>query len=318
MDAFTYSYGPEPSQFLRLYLPAGADLPVVVVIHGGFWRQRYGIELADPLAAQLTEFGVAAAAVEYRRVGPEGTGGWPTTLADVAAAVDSLAGAGQRLAGGRLRLSAVVAVGHSAGGQLAAWLAHRNSLPPATPGSFGSLAPVAVTGAVSQAGVLDLVGGARERLGNGAVEDMMGGSPASWPERYANASPLAHVGDGARIVCVHGDADDVVPISQSERYAAAARAAGDPVELVALPGHGPHGLGRSGPPGLVRQPRCGTAADLTGLAASRWPERRTHVDFMGHQSAVPPRREKAGCPPSAGFPRAGPARSVRTGCATRQ
>ena len=69
VQARDYPYGSHPSQFVRLHLPAGGDrLPVAVVIHGGFWRQRYGIELADPLCADLAARGVAAAAVEYRRV----------------------------------------------------------------------------------------------------------------------------------------------------------------------------------------------------------------------------------------------------------
>src|SRR5664279_886393 len=54
----------------------------------------------------------------------------------------------------------------------------------------------------------------------------------------SSASPLASVGDGARVVCVHGDADDTVPLSQSERYVEAARMAGDPAKLIVLPGVG--------------------------------------------------------------------------------
>ena len=126
VETHQYQYGPHASQTVRLYLPTGAHLPVAVVIHGGYWRSTYGMELAEPLGRDLTRFGVAAAVIEYRRVG-EG-GGWPTTLADVARAVDSLAGPGQQLAEGRLLLDRVAAVGHSAGGHLAAWLAHRGSL----------------------------------------------------------------------------------------------------------------------------------------------------------------------------------------------
>ncbi|MGI8414986.1 MAG: alpha/beta hydrolase, partial [Nakamurella sp.] len=49
-----YSYGDHASQFVRLHLPETGDrLPVVLVIHGGFWRQRYGIEYADPLCRNL-------------------------------------------------------------------------------------------------------------------------------------------------------------------------------------------------------------------------------------------------------------------------
>lgn len=239
-----FSYGPDPAQFVRLHLPADGDnLPVVIVVHGGFWRQRYGIELADPLAADLARHGVAGVAVEYRRVGDGGTGGWPQTLVDVANAVDNLPFAGQYLARGRMDVSRVVAVGHSAGGHLVGWLIHRGALRDATPGrTKPGDGHLPLLGVVSQAGVLDLVGASDQRLGNGAVIDLMEGSAGSVPQRYQHASPLAHVGDGGRVVCVHGDADDEVPLSQSERYVQAARAAGDPAALVTLPGVGHYEL----------------------------------------------------------------------------
>src|SRR3954467_41787 len=83
------SYGPDPAQFLELTLPPREDpAPVAVVLHGGFWRAAYGVELARPLAADLPAAGVAAVAVEDRRGG--GGGGWPETLLDVAAPLDML------------------------------------------------------------------------------------------------------------------------------------------------------------------------------------------------------------------------------------
>ena len=234
IETHQYRYGPHESQTVQLFLPTGSHLSVAVVIHGGYWRSTYGMELAEPLGRDLTRFGVAAAVIEYRRVG-EG-GGWPTTLADVARAVDSLAGPGQDVAEGRLQLDRVAAVGHSAGGHLAAWLAHRGSL---RAGTAGSVAPgeshVPIVGAVTQAGLLDLVGASVEQLGNGAVIALMEGEARSLPQRYHHASPLAQVGDGARVVCVHGDADDTVPLSQSERYVEAAVRAGDPAKLIVLP-----------------------------------------------------------------------------------
>ena len=237
IDTREYAYGPHPSQTVTLFLPTGAHLPVAVVIHGGYWRAAYGRELAEPLGRDLTRFGVAAAVIEYRRVG-EG-GGWPTTLADVARAVDSLAGPGQEAAEGRLVLDSVAAVGHSAGGHLAAWLAHRGSLRAGTAGSVGpGESHVPIVGAVTQAGLLDLVSAADERLGDGAVIALMEGEARSLPQRYHHASPLAQVGDGARVVCLHGDADDTVPLSQSERYVEAALRAGDPARLIVLPGMG--------------------------------------------------------------------------------
>jgi acetyl esterase/lipase len=224
-----HRYGPGPDRFLELTLPDDATpAPVVVVIHGGFWRPAYGIELARPLAADLAAAGFAAVAVEYRRVGEDG--GWPGTLEDVAAAVDCLA---ELPDAPRLDLTDVTAVGHSAGGHLAAWLAARHRLPAGAPGA----APrVRVTALVLQAGVLDLAAAHARGLGNGAVRDFLGGAPDEVPERYAGADPVRLLPTGASVLCVHGAADDVVPVEQSERYATAAAAAGDRVELRVVPG----------------------------------------------------------------------------------
>jgi dipeptidyl aminopeptidase/acylaminoacyl peptidase len=95
---------------------------------------------------------------------------------------------------------------------------------------------VLVNAAVLQAGVLDLLRGHEQHLGSGAVAEFLSGSPDAVPERYATADPVRLLPTGAAVLCVHGSADDVVPPEQSERYAAAATAAGDRVEVVAVPG----------------------------------------------------------------------------------
>ena len=212
-----FSYGEHPSQYAELSLPAGrSPAPVVVIIHGGYWSASYGAELGRPLAADLVGRGFAALNVEYRRVGDGG--GWPQTGRDVAAAVDAL-----RDRSG-VDLDHVVALGHSAGGQLAGWLASKRD------------GAVRLTGAVLQAGVLDLVRGSAENLGGGAIDAYLGGSPTALPEAYATASPLALVPLGVPTLCVHGTADTLVPLSQSEDFVAAARAAGDVTELQTFDG----------------------------------------------------------------------------------
>lgn len=219
-------YGTDPAQFGELTLPSeGEPRGTVVVIHGGFWRSRHDLALGRPLAATLAAAGYAAWNIEYRRVGTGG--GWPSTFDDVAAAVDLLADQEW------LDPDRVVALGHSAGGHLAAWLAARPGLPSAVPGADPR---VRLRGAVSQAGVLDLVDAARREVGRGAVDDLLGGTPDDVPDRYAHASPAERLPVGVPVVCVHGDADVNVPLRQSERYVAAAQAAGDPAELVVLPG----------------------------------------------------------------------------------
>ncbi|MCW2635583.1 MAG: alpha/beta hydrolase [Blastococcus sp.] len=232
MPQRVHRYGPDADTFLELTVPeATGPAPVAIVLHGGFWRAAYGIELARPLAADLAGAGFAAVAVEYRRVGRGG--GWPTTLADVAAAVDCLPSLPEA---DRLDLTDVTVIGHSAGGHLAAWLAGRGRLPDGAPGAVGADRRVPVTGAVLQAGVLDLGLADQQRLGNGAVRELLGGGPVDVPERFAAADPVRLLPTGAALLCVHGAADDVVPVQQSEQYARAAEAAGDAVEVRVLPG----------------------------------------------------------------------------------
>lgn len=224
------AYGDHPDQVGNLHLPAaeGGPWPVVLLIHGGFWRVGWDRTLMTPLARDLAARGIAAWNVEYRRVGQEG-GGWPGTLEDAAAAADALAG----LDG--VDAARVVAVGHSAGGHLALWLAARHRLAAGQPGAGPRVRPC---GAVAQAAVSDLARAAGGGLGDGACEALLGGTPEDVPERYAAASPAALLPLGVPVLLVHGDLDDDVPPEQSQAFARAARAAGDPVELVEFAGAG--------------------------------------------------------------------------------
>ncbi|MBA3249265.1 MAG: alpha/beta hydrolase [Geodermatophilaceae bacterium] len=222
-----HDYGQDPSQYAELTLPAGeGPFPVVVVVHGGFWRSAYDLSLGRPLAEDLAGRGYAVWNLEYRRVG--NGGGWPATFTDVAAGIDLLAGLDAPL-----DLDTVLGLGHSAGGHLAVWAAARPGLPPDAPGA----APVvALTAVLSQAGVLDLRRAAEEQLGAGATQEFLGGAPADQPERYTVASPVQRVPLGVPVVCVHGRADTNVPLSQSRSYVEAATAAGDLAELIEVDG----------------------------------------------------------------------------------
>lgn len=214
-------YGGDAAQVAELHRPAGTARGVVVVLHGGFWRAEYDLSLGRPLARDLVGRGWATLNVEYRRVG-EG-GGVPATLDDVSAAVDLLGPAG--LDGGP-----VVALGHSAGGQLAVWAAGRRR-----PGRWAPAA-VGITHAVAQGGVLDLRAAAEQDLGGGAVQAFLGGGPAQVPQAYAAADPTARVPLEVPVWCVHGRNDTTVPLAQSQAYVAAATAAGARATLVEVPG----------------------------------------------------------------------------------
>lgn len=203
---------------------------MATLIHGGFWRARYSLRLEDPLVADLAGRGWAVWNLEYRRLGWRSRGGWPATLEDVAAGIDRL---------GRLEealdLADVVAIGHSAGGQLAFWAAARPGLPAGAPGCEPR---VRLAGAIAQAGVVDLREGARLGLSRRVVESLLGGSPVRQPGRYDLASPIERLPIGVPQLLVHGDADHTVPIELARRYAEWAAEGGDPCELVELPGCG--------------------------------------------------------------------------------
>lgn len=196
------AYGTDPAQFGELTRPAGTARGVAVVVHGGFWKPAYGIEYARPLVPSLAAAGWAVWAVEYRR----GTGA-ADTLADVGAALE----ARPRDPG------PVVGIGHSAGGHLVTWAAAGGGL----------------THVVAQAAVLDLRAAYRLGLGGGAVEAFLGHPPGP---ADAGLDPIRQVPLEVPVWCVHGRADDVVPISQSRSYVAAAQAAGATAELVEVEG----------------------------------------------------------------------------------
>ncbi|CAA9536948.1 MAG: hypothetical protein AVDCRST_MAG30-4323 [uncultured Solirubrobacteraceae bacterium] len=218
-----HRYGRHRSQYAELFRPgevdsgAGSPPPVAVVVHGGFWKARYGRKLMHPICADLAARGWAAWNLEYRRLGRLNGGGFPATLDDVAAGIDALA------AVEGVDRSRVVAIGHSAGGHLATWSATREA--PAVP----------VTAVVSQAGVVDLRLASELRLSNGVVHRFLGGTPEQRPERYAAASPARRLPLGVPILLTHGGRDVNVPPVISERFHEAALAAGDRSELVLLP-----------------------------------------------------------------------------------
>lgn len=221
-----HSYGGHAAQFGELSRPAGRSTGTVVIVHGGFWRARYDLSLGRPLATDLVRRGYTVWNLEYRRVG--GGGGWPHTFLDVAAGIDVLADLD-------VDTSAVVAIGHSAGGHLGVWAAGRSTLPPDAPGAGPR---VAVTGVVAQAGVLELVRCAHDGVGGTAAPDLMGGTPADVPERYRVADPLAALPITAPVLCVHSRADAQVPFAQSAGYVAAATRAGATATLQEV--HGDH------------------------------------------------------------------------------
>jgi acetyl esterase/lipase len=202
----TLRYGDHPDQVADLRLPGsgGEQRPLVIVVHGGFWRQEYDRGHTGPLASALALRGWPVAQLEYRRTGPGpgGASGWPGTFADVAAGLSVIPGL---VADSFPALTGVsqppLLVGHSAGGHLALWWAARGR----------------VRGVVALAPVTDLVAAHRWDLDGGAVSALLGGGPDEVPRRCAYATPRP----SRPTVVVHGSLDEQVPVVMSRNWAAA-------------------------------------------------------------------------------------------------
>jgi acetyl esterase/lipase len=224
------SYGPASVQLGELFLPGGAGPhPVVVALHGGFWRARYSRKHVRPLCALIARRGWAVWNLEYRRVGRGQGGGWPATFADVAAGIDALADLDFDL-----DLDRVVATGHSAGGHLALWAAARPGLPASAPGA-GPRVTVRAVAALAAASNLEATRSLLET--GGAVHDLMGFTPEDAPDdRFELGNPIRRLPLGVPVLLVHGTADDTVPVRRSRDWVTAASAMGDEVELREVPG----------------------------------------------------------------------------------
>lgn len=201
------SYGANDNQYVDLYRPEGDSRGLAFLIHGGFWRAKFDASLMRPMAVDLAGRGWLVANVEYRRAGNGGE--WPVALQDVCAGIDSVAPPG-----GLSRVS----IGHSAGGHL------------------GLLSADLVDAVVALAPITDTVRCDTEGLGEGAAREFFGGPAIEHVEVYREASPLQQIPIGRRMLVVHGDADERVPVNHSRDFVAIARRAGDDVSYTEISG----------------------------------------------------------------------------------
>lgn len=204
----TLSYGAHPDQLADLRRGArGAHLPLLVVIHGGFWKPAYDRSHAQAMSAALALAGWSVLTLEYRRI----PGQPQAMLQDIASALTTLP---SRVAphNGKLLL-----IGHSAGGHLVLWAAA--ALPLASLRGVVALAPAA-----------DLRLAHGLQLGSGAVQSFLGTPPAQQP----NLDPMNLSAPSMPVTLIQGEDDQVVPPAVAQSYCKAFPA----TRLVALPGVG--------------------------------------------------------------------------------
>lgn len=228
------AYGPDECQFADLRLPnVPGPHPTAIVLHGGCWISKFAdLGNTAALADALRDSGIATWNVEYRSEDVAG-GGWPGTFLDAANAADHLRAIAARFS---LNLNQVIAIGHSAGGHLALWLAGRPRL------SFGSPLhvhdPLQLRGIVSLGGIPDLTAfreHGKTPCEGDVVAGLMGGGPEEVPERYRAGSPAELLPLGVRQVLIHGEQDETVPANFGETYAEKGRRAGDDVRVLVVP-----------------------------------------------------------------------------------
>jgi acetyl esterase/lipase len=229
------TYGPDPRHFGELRLPPGkGPFPVAVVVHGGCWHKRFADRtIMSPLASALAAKGFATWNIEYRMLGDPG-GGWPGTFQDWGAATDHLRVLARTHP---LDLKRVIVVGHSAGGHAAHWIAARPGLPrDADIRGRDPLPMRAVVNLDGPAEIAAFAGGRDAQIcGTPVISELMGGSPAAEPLRYALGDPGQRTPLKVPQLLV---TSSVLRASDGDAHAARARAKGDRIELLDVTGTG--------------------------------------------------------------------------------
>jgi acetyl esterase/lipase len=233
----TISYGADDLQQVDVWLPKDTGpFKTVLMVHGGCWTTGIArSDLMNWIAADLRDAGYAVWNIEYRGVDRPG-GGYPGTFADVGAAADALAANAARF---HLDTRQVVAIGHSAGGHLALWLAGRHRLP-ASSVLHGAL-PLPIAHVISLGGLPDLeaaVTDPDQGCGTDVVAKLVGPPVPSHPDVYADTSVPRLLPLGVPQDLVNGTEDGIIPGRLGAGYAEQARKAGDKVSLRFVPATG--------------------------------------------------------------------------------
>src|SRR5208337_1592577 len=232
----TYTEANGQPEQLDVYVPKGipptGGWPVIVAIHGGWWRRLDKREYGPRIASAFVPNGYVVVAPNYPLSSP-GNPTWPRNIEDIQTAVRWV-----RLNAGKFNIDAgrIVAMGESAGANLADLLGTGSPFA----GTASSVDSAAVEAVVSFSAPTDLAAlYSASPLAGKAVAQFLGGPPAAVPGSYAAASPVDQVRPGdPPTFLVHGANDPLVPVSQSKELATALTMVKVPNRLVLIPGGG--------------------------------------------------------------------------------
>ncbi len=230
----TIAYGPDQMQKVDVWRPAGkGPFPVVVMVHGGCWTTSIADRsLMNWVADDLRKDGIAVWNIDYRGVDRAG-GGYPGTFEDAAKATDALSA---NAATFDLDTRRIVAIGHSAGGHLALWLAARAKLPSSSP--LYTRAPLHIDHVISLGGLPDLEATAAtpaNGCGTEVVAKLVGKPSPARTDVYADTSVPRLLPLGIAQDLVNGREDRIIPFPFATDYVAKARTAGDTAVLHTIP-----------------------------------------------------------------------------------
>lgn len=232
MKKFKLSYGEHPSQFGELRLPESNIKNILVMsVHGGFWRSKYDLKENAPLVTDLTERGYITWNIEYRRVGEQGDGGLGT-MNDALSAFNYLEKIKKEF---KFEISNVILIGHSAGAQICAWLAHHLEY---SKQSVSSISTLSIEKIISLAGVMDLEKMYeihKEQNVISPVISFVGGNPDEAPDSYRTLSPISLLPINVKHILLHGEIDQHVPYELSSSYYQRALSKDIDVQLISLP-----------------------------------------------------------------------------------
>ena len=225
--SFRYAYGADAQQFGELTLPQTAPPhPVIALIHGGGYRAVYDLRPLGSVTKALAEEGFAVWNIEYRRAGNGGE--FPNMFQDIGAAADFL----RPIAGEHsLSLDRIIAIGHSAGGHLALWLAGRGRIASGSPVYRAN--PLPVAGVVALAPIADIADALEREMCAPALQQVLGSGLSTAAANLKDCSPAEMLPLDVRQIHIVGSEDDLIR-ENLQRYVDSALEAGDDVELLLL------------------------------------------------------------------------------------